>query len=244
MVKKVLIGFVILLVLAAGGFVFWASSSQGPSQEALLAMKGGEGVAIESYADWTVFRPQDAQPEVGLIFYPGGRVDYRSYAPLLSMVARRGYEVVLVPMPLNLAVFGVEKAQQVITAFPQVKAWAIGGHSLGGSMAAQFAINHPGATQGLVFWAAYPPSSMAERGDLRITLISASRDGLSTPEKIEASRQLLPPTTDFVVISGGNHAQFGSYGDQPGDNPATIAPVSQWQQVVDATVSLLEKLAK
>lgn len=244
MVKKIFLGLVILLVLAAGGFVFWASSSQGPSQEALLAMKSGGGVAVESSADWTVFRPQDVQPEVGLIFYPGGRVDTRSYAPLLSMIARRGYQVVVVAMPLNLAVFGVEKAQQVIAAFPQVKAWAIGGHSLGGSMAAQFAINHPGVLRGLVFWAAYPPSSMAGRSDLQITLISASHDGLSTPDKIEASRQLLPRTTDFVVISGGNHAQFGSYGDQPGDNPATIAPASQWQQVVDATAALLGKLAK
>ena len=245
MTKKILIGLVIVLALAGAGFVIWASIAQGPSQEALAVMKNdGNGVVIESQAAWTVFRPQTGQPSTGFIFYPGGRVDYRSYAPLLSDIAAKGYEVVLAPMPLNLAIFGVEKAGEVIAAFPQVKIWAIGGHSLGGAMAAQYVINHPGAVQGLVLWAAYPPSLMIGRSDLKILLVSGSKDGLATPATIEASHLLLPDSTIYVIIEGGNHGQFGSYGDQPGDYPATIPPADQWRQTVDATVNLLAELRK
>jgi hypothetical protein len=243
-VKKVSISLVIVLLLAGAGFVIWASDAQGPSKQALADMQGGNGVVVENQAGWTVFRPQDGQPTVGLIFYPGGRVDYRSYAPLLSQIAAKGYEVVLVPMPLNLAIFGVEKAGDVMAAFPSVKAWAIGGHSVGGSMAAQYVINHPGSVQGLVFWASYPPSSMVALTGLKISLVSGSKDGLATPATIESSHSLLPASTTYVVIEGGNHGQFGSYGSQSGDNPATIDPSVQWQQTVDATVNLLGSLVK
>jgi hypothetical protein len=243
LVKRILIGLVIVLILAGTGFVIWASNAQGPSQQALAAMQDGNGVVVENGSNWTVFQPQAGQPSVGLIFYPGGRVDYRSYAPLLSLIAAKGYEVVLVPMPLNLAIFGVEKAGDVIAAFPQVKVWAVGGHSLGGSMAAQYVINHPGSVQGLVFWASYPPSSMLDRSDIKIALISGSRDGLATPSKIESSHKLLPASTTYILIQGGNHGQFGSYGNQSGDNPAAISPEDQWQQTVNATVDLLAQIA-
>jgi len=53
---------------------------------------------------------------------------------------------------------------------------------------------------------------------------------------------MLPPTTVYVEISGGNHAQFGYYGDQSGDNPATITREAQQSETLNATVELLQKL--
>jgi hypothetical protein len=156
MLKKILlIGIPILLLIGILGFVVWGSTPLPASPEALGALQSPPQVTVGTVQDWTVFRPTANPTRTGFIFYPGGRVDYRAYAPILRAVAEQGYLVVLVPMPLNLAVFGVERAQTVLSAFPEIKHWAIGGHSLGGSMAAQFGSNHPGLVAGLVFWASY-----------------------------------------------------------------------------------------
>jgi len=110
-------------------------------------------------------------------------------------------------------------------------------------MAARFAYGHPAEVQGLVLWAAYPDSSndLSHR-DLAVTSIYGTLDGLATTEKIDASHPLLPPTTEWVAIEGGNHAQFGRYGPQSGDNPATIGPKEQQRLVVEATLRLLVSL--
>lgn len=173
----------------------------------------------------------------------GGRVDHRSYAPTARAIAAEGYLVAVMPMPLHLAIFGTERANEVIKAFPTIQRWAIGGHSLGGSMAAQFARKHPDLVQGLVLWAAYPANADdLSTSTLKVVSISGTEDGLSTPAKIEASRTLLPPNTRWVAIKGGNDGQFGWYGSQYGDNEATIAREAQQAQVVAATIELLREL--
>ena len=158
-------------------------------------------------------------------------------------IAAQGYLVVIVPMPLNLAVLDAGRAAQVIAAFPGIRRWAVGGHSLGGSMAANFARRNPDKVQGLVLWASYPADSdrLAD-SRLAVVSISGTRDGLSTPAKIEASRRLLPASARLVAIEGGNHAQFGYHGAQAGDNDATISRAAQQAQVVAATVELLRAL--
>ena len=75
--------------------------------------------------------------------------------------------------------------------------------------------------------------------------IYGSQDGtLDDGAKIEQYRALQPADTQFVAIEGGNHGQFGDYGPQPGDNPATISPEDQWQQTDDATAAFLQSLLK
>ena len=230
-------------LLAAGGFVIWASGASTPMPDALAALQSDSQVRVEN-GPWLIFRPAASRPTVGLIFYPGGKVDYRAYAPAMRAVAAEGYVTAIVPMPLNLAVFAPDRAADVIAALPEVKQWAVGGHSLGGSMAAHFANTHPGAVQGLVLWASYPASSdnLSSR-DLAVASISGTLDGLATPAKIEASRPLLPASTHWVSIAGGDHAQFGWYGPQAGDNPAAISREEQQRQAVAATLDLLKSLA-
>jgi pimeloyl-ACP methyl ester carboxylesterase len=175
--------------------------------------------------------------------YPGGRVDPRSYAPLARSISQRGFLVVIVPMPLNLAVFNPSAAAGVITKYPQVEHWAVGGHSLGGAMAAQFAAEQGVQFDGLVLWAAYPSeSSDLSDSTLPVLSISGTLDGLSTIDKIEASRSLLPADTVWAAIDGGNHAQFGWYGLQAGDNPASLSQEEQQTQIVDATAGFLATL--
>ena len=170
-------------------------------------------------------------------------MDYRSYAPTAHQLAAKGYLVIIVRMPLNLAVFSPDAAIEVIASHPEIDHWAIGGHSLGGAMAANFAKKQSELIQGLVLWAAYPASSddLSDSG-LRAISIYGSLDGLATVEKIDLSKPLLPADTTWVLIEGGNHTQFGWYGDQSGDNPAKISRSNQQDQIISATTILVENL--
>lgn len=229
-----------LLAVLAGIFVLWAATPARPMPEVFVRFPDLEETANRR---WLTFLPEDGAPTVGLVLYPGGRVDYRAYAPLAQAIADQGYLVVLVHMPLNLAFFDPDAAADVIAAYPDIRRWAVGGHSLGGAMAANFVYTHPSAVDGLVLWAAYPAANNdLSRSRVRVISITASRDGLATPDKIAASVPLLPPDTVWVTIQGGNHAQFGWYGEQPGDNPAAISRLQQQEQIIQATVNWLAGL--
>ncbi len=231
-----------LIIVLGAGFVLWGEIPAQPLPEALAALQSDAQVTVTA-EPWLVFTPATAQPTTGFIFYPGGRVDYRAYAPAAHQIAAQGYLVVIVRMPLNLAVFRPNAASEVINTYPQIKHWAIGGHSLGGAMAANFAKNNPDAIQGLGLWGTYPAASDdLSASKLKVVLISGTLDGLSTVEKVETSRTLLPANTTWVAIPGGNHSQFGWYGDQAGDNPASISRIDQQSQVVAATLEMLEGL--
>jgi dienelactone hydrolase len=232
-----ILGLVVLLVL--GGFVFWAETPLGPMPEALAALESDGRVAVDT-DPWLTFTPLAAPPTDGIIIYPGGRVDARSYAPLArAFAAETGLLAVIVPMPLNLAVTDANAAADVIAAHPEIDRWIIGGHSLGGSMAASFAAEND--VDALALWASYPANdALAARTDLPIVSLYGTNDGVATPDDINASRPNLPPNTIFAPIEGGNHAQFGWYGDQPGDNPATISRAEQQAQVVRDTAALLQ----
>lgn len=192
---------------------------------------------------WIHFQPAGKDHRIGLILYPGGHVDARAYAPLARAISEKGFLVVIVPMPLNLAVFGSEKADQVIIAYPEIESWVIGGHSLGGVMAARFAARRSEVLQGLVLWASYPGvnDDLRESG-LKVVSIYGTRDGLTTRADVQASQQRLPADTTWVEIDGGNHAQFGQYGAQAGDLEPLISVESQHTQIIDATLALLSML--
>lgn len=241
--KKILIAFLIVVLVAIAIFIVWAETPLGPMPEAEAALQSDALVQVET-KPWYTFTPAGEAKDTGFIIYPGGRVDPRSYAPAARAIAEAGYPVVLVPMPLNLAVFGAGKAADVIAAHPEVTRWVIGGHSLGGAMAANFIAKNPDAIDGLAFWAAYPASgdTLAGFDSLSVTSISATEDGLATPDKIDASRPLLPASTTWLPIQGGNHAQFGWYGEQPGDGTPTISREDQQAQTVEATLAVLQEV--
>ncbi len=194
---------------------------------------------------WYIFTPTDANPTSGFILYPGGLVPAEAYAPTARAIADDGYFVVLPPMPLNLAVFAPNTGIEIIAQFPEIENWAIGGHSLGGAMAATFVDNNPNAVEGLALWAAYPAESNdISESALATTSIFGSNDGVATVTDVETAVPLLPSSTTYYEIKGGNHTYFGWYGDglQSGDNPATISREDQQAQVVEQTVKLLGSL--
>lgn len=247
---------ILILSLATAGFAAWAHWIPEPLPQALAALESSVDVTVEQN-EWIVFTPaaQSSAPSIangtlehqsnsGLIFYPGGRVDARAYAPAAHAIAQEGVLVVVVPMPLNLAFFAPGSARAVIQAFPHIDAWYVGGHSLGGAMAADFVYHNAECCAGLVLWAAYPAENrdLSEYANLRVLSVYGTLDGLATPEKVLNARPILPPATRFVPVAGGNHAQFGWYGPQAGDNPATIERLEQERRVVEITRDFLLSL--
>ena len=169
----------------------------------LLAVCIAFGVYVNDY--------YHADPTAGLIFYPGGKVENTAYAPLLHDLAEDGILCVLVKMPCNLAVLDMNAADSIPERFSEVTDWYIGGHSLGGAMAASYAAKHTDELDGLVLLAAYSTADLTDSG-LRVYAAYGSEDGVLNREKYEADRINLPQDTTETVIDGGCHAGFGSYG--------------------------------
>lgn len=231
----------VVVAAAVSGFVIWANNPLAPMPEALAALESDSAVEVKPEKNWVVFSPVDASPTTGFIFYPGGHVDANAYAPQLRKIAENGYLTILVSMPFNLAVFGIEDATPVIEGFPNIEHWAIGGHSLGGAMAARYVQSNPTAIDGLVFWASYPDIDLSDF-ELSAVSIYGTNDAVAQSSMVLEAVDRLPSETAFVAIEGGNHSQFGWYGLQPGDNTATISYENQQEQIVNATVELLANL--
>ncbi len=177
--------------------------------------------------------------------YPGGKVPAAAYGPLAQSIAGAGYLVVITPMPFNLAVFGVGAADAVLAAHPEVTAWALAGHSLGGSMAAQYLADHAGRAgnvTGLVLWASYPATDLSAL-DLWVVSIDGTLDSGAARMSGPEARAALPPDAVFVPIEGGNHEQMGSYTGQPNDPPAAIGRAEQQGLVAEETIALLATIA-
>lgn len=229
----------VLGLVAVGGFVLWATNTPEPGPRAEAALESDELVQVIDDDGYT-FRPT-RPTQVGFILYPGGRVDPASYAAPAREIAEAGYLVVVPELTLNLAVLDSDAADGVIADHPEIDRWVIGGHSLGGTIAANYAAEHRATISGLVLWAAYPASGDdLSTLDLDVASVFGTRDGLTTLDDIDDSRNRLPADTDFVSIEGGNHAQFGDYGSQAGDNPATISREDQQARAVDASLRVLE----
>lgn len=241
-VKRIVLGLLIVLALSVVGFIGWAEMPLRPSPEALSALQSDSEVTVTT-GSYVTFQPANGQADTGFIFYPGGHVDYRSYAAPLHQIAAQGYLVVLLPVRLNLAFFDVEAGASVFADHPEIKHWATGGHSLGGVASALFAKQHMDQLDGVIFWASYPADNSLLTSDLKFLSIYGTND-MAGMEKFKETSALLPDSTQYVVIDGGNHGQFGDYGAQPGDKTATISRADQQAQIVDATAKFLSELEK
>ena len=233
-----------LAVLAVGvlGFLWWAQP-QPLLPEAAAALSSTPDVTFIQGADGRLtYVPTAAAPTTGLVLYPGGKVPPAGYAPQAQALAEQGYLVAIVPVPFNLAVFDIDAAQAVIDDHPEIDTWAVGGHSLGGSMAAQFIGSHPGLVDGLVLWASYSAADISDAG-VRVGSIYGTLDAGVASYTSPDHMALLGPDVVLTPIEGGNHEQMGWYTGQPNDPPATISRDEQQRQVVDATLELLARLA-
>lgn len=181
----------------------------------------------------------DKKSKIGFIFYPGARVEYTSYEPLMRSLADQGFFCVLIEMPYNLAVFGIDKAEGLQDKFPAIDRWYMMGHSLGGAMAGTYLVDNYKDYEGLILLGSYVADSLRHT-DLEVISICGSEDKIIDKKRFNKYKTNLPDDYHDMTIEGGNHAYFGVYGEQAGDGEAQISNEQQIKQTVDI-IKLLVK---
>lgn len=243
------VGSIALCVGAVGWLaaVWWFRpfSAQEP---ALAAMQSDAGVAVTETATRIVLEPaQGTAFDLGVFYQPGAKVEARAYAAVLRPLAESGYRVVIVKQPLGIAFLSLGAFSAVKSDYPQTRAWVLGGHSLGGTVAAIQADDHDedptGAARGLLLHASYPASDMSQSLKADVLSVSGTNDGLATPADIEASVPDLPAGSIFDPIEGAVHSYFGDYGPQPGDGVPTISHDEARTLISNASVEFVGAVA-
>ena len=211
-----------VLLLAVAAFLAYTMNYYHASDEGLRAL-GSDGVIVEK-TDFGWFFDGPAA-DTALIFYPGAKVDEAAYAPLLHRLAESDMDVFLVKMPFHLAFFGANKADDVLDTYNYAR-WYIGGHSLGGVMAVEYAADHD--LQGVILLASYPTKAVDEP----MLLLYGTEDGVLNMDRVEEASRF--GAVETAGIEGGNHANFGNYGEQAGDKAAAISAEEQQEETVSA----------
>ena len=220
--KKIVICLLTLILVCSAGFYIYASDYYHAKDYEV------SNVDIKQQDNYTVYG--DTNSKTGFIFYPGGKVE-----PILTSLSEKGICVVLVEMPFNLAVLNSNAADKVMSKFNNIENWYIGGHSLGGAMAASYAAKHQDNLKGVVLLAAYPTKEL----DIPVLSIYGSEDGVLNREKYKDSIGMAKNLSE-IIIDGGNHAQFGNYGEQSGDNKSKISSEKQWNQTTNEILNFIK----
>lgn len=224
--KIILIAIISLMVLLTGVFFIYVSDYYRADDVVIAVMQTEETMVIHD--NLTILSPTTSS-DTALIFYPGAKVEHTAYIPILEKLRQHGITCVLVKMPFNMAIFEPNAADKVFSELPNIENWYIGGHSMGGAMASSYAANHKDRVKGLVLLGAYIYGNVSPENALTIygTLNSSLEEHINYTENI-------------VIIEGGNHAQFGNYGEQKGDLPATISREEQQDIAVEAILNFIQ----
>lgn len=209
-------------------FLGYTSVYYHAGEEALRSMQSDEMVSVtETDYGWLFDGPTE---ETALIFYPGAKVEETAYAPLLRLLAENGIDVCLVKVPLRIAFLAPNAAGKILEKYDYPE-WYLGGHSMGGVVASNYAASHEDDFRGTILFASYPTKQLPD-SQIEIQLVG-TEDQVINRERLESSRTYAPPQYFEHSIKGGNHAQFGDYGTQHGDGIAAISPEEQLRETVD-----------
>ena len=219
--KIALITIISLIFLLTGAFFIYVSDYYRADDVAIAAMQSDAKMRAQ---DNLIILAPTTPSDTALIFYPGAKVEYFSYLPILEKIKQScGITCFLVKMPFNMAIFDTNAADKIIDQFPDIKSWYIGGHSMGGAMASSYASKHQDKVKGLILLGAYIYGNYSAKNALTVY----GTFNTSVAEKLNY-------TDNIIVIEGGNHAQFGNYGKQKGDPDATISSEEQQNIAVEA----------
>ncbi|MDA1585743.1 alpha/beta hydrolase [Bacillus cereus group sp. TH230-1LC] len=227
-IKITLYSLLGILLIGSISFFVWSQFTYKPTTEALSLVddkKDGENI---------VFGEKDAK--IGVIFYQGAKVEAEAYSYLGEALAKDGHFVVMPKLPLNLAILGINAVDSVMEQYPEVQKWYVAGHSMGGAMISKYAFQNEDKVDGIIFLGSYPADDFSTKS-IPMLSIYGEVDALATVEKIENNKKLMSKNTTMHMIKGGNHAHFGMYGEQKGDNASLITPKAQR----DETVKVMEE---
>jgi pimeloyl-ACP methyl ester carboxylesterase len=242
----------VLTGLTAGAiFIGWSLLAYRANAEARQALTSSRGVLVSHANGYWQFQPSSTSSPIGLIFIPGALVDPVAYAPLTAAVAKGGHAAVLIEVPRRGAFGGAEspevrgRVRAAMSALPDVQGWVVAGHSLGGRIAAMLMRTPDPKFAGLALIGTSHPRdfSLAHLEKIPVLQVFGTRDTVADAYKVHNALANLPPTTQSVRIDGGNHSQFGYYGFQPGDWPATISRETQQQLTVGALLDMLKRVS-
>lgn len=220
--KKVLLVLLILVLLLAGAGIVYLNTYEHPTEEALAVAASMESDDISLWYPGHTAR--------GYLVYPGGKVDERAYAPFAQMLSQGGDTVIIARMPFRLAILDTSRATELMRAHPGVHEWVLIGHSLGGTAASMFAAEHPEEMAGICFLASYPYRDLSAAGLWCLSFLGED-DGVLNMDKYAEAQPYFPLDTEEIVISNGNHSNFGSYGLQRGDTAVSLSAEAQQAQV-------------
>ncbi len=242
--KKRLILFIVLVIIAVAlaGFCYYLlDNNYHADSTAISALTSNENYTVQDSSNSITFTPTKNKTSTGIIFYPGAKIQPEAYSVMASKLAQKGYTTVIVKMPFNLAIFGVDNANNIIKQHSEIDTWVIGGHSMGGVFASDFAVNHQDKIKGVIYLASYPNANASD-ASFKALSIRGSLDGLVTLDQISSNMNKFPKNTTFVTVEGGNHFDFGNYGVQTGDNNSTISREEQQNQTVSHIIKFIESI--
>lgn len=239
MKKKIILLVIIVLILSlVGGTAYYINDYYHAEETAVsLITTPKENVVVTEENGVFTFKPQNASK--GIIFYPGGKVEAKAYAPLMHSLAEEGILSVLVTMPGNLAVLDMNAADGICEQYPEIESWYMAGHSLGGSMAASYIAGNSQEFDGIILLASYSTADLSD-SDLEVLSIYGSNDGVLNMEKYSEHKPNLPSDFEEFIIDGGCHAYFGAYGEQEGDGEAQITREEQIEITVDEITKFIK----
>ena len=232
--NKVLIVVAAVIVLMFASVSIYLSDYYHADMDAINSFMTENPVEVRKDQNGNlIFEPELESASTGLIFYPGGKVEHTAYIPLMKYLASEGVFCVLVEMPFRLAVLDMDAAERIKEQYPEIENWYIGGHSLGGSMAASYLEDHANQYEGLLLLGSYSTADLSQT-DLSVLSVYGSEDRVLNRENYESNKTNLPEGFSEVVLEGGCHAYFGMYGAQDGDGVPTITQEEQIALTVDA----------
>lgn len=235
---KVLIIITSVILLFSLFLFFWLNDYYKATTEVSDYLSSTDLVQVfKDENNYLTFKHEN--PTSAIIFYPGGKVDSLAYVPLLFKLAEEGFLTILIKMPFNLAVFDSNAASKVRDLYPNINNWYLSGHSLGGSMAASHLASNNDKYQGLILLGSYSTKDLSNL-DIKTLSIYGENDNVLNKDNYN---KYITNLTNLVelVIEGGNHANFGYYGNQKGDDISEITQEEQIKQTIEFIVNKILK---
>ncbi|MEE3343386.1 MAG: alpha/beta hydrolase [Bacilli bacterium] len=229
----------IIILLLASIFYSYINNYYKADTNIKEYLKSSNNVKVSKNNNYYYF--DGKSEDKAIIFYPGGKVEYTAYAPILHKLSENGIDCFLIKMPFNLAILNKNAADSIIKKY-KYKYWYLAGHSLGGVAASTYTHDNKDKVSGLILLASYPNKTIDNK--TKLLSIYGTNDGVLDLEKYKQSKKYWSKKNKEFIIYGANHSGFGNYGHQSGDKKALITNEQQQQETIDFIINRIGDVFK